>query len=247
MTELAALGPYFDVVTHQLGHGPAAPWRPMTELVDHPEVLGQRIEAVRQILAAGAGGPPEDIEWRVAASTVHLGLVARLIAPAMALSALTDSDPVAGLADIFWQPVLGGPYPLSLPQSLRFPTEPADGSSGSRVAPDLTTWIVAGPIEQLTQAVGKAGSISDHVLRGNVASAVHSAAQQIVDFQAELAGRTTALVDSIDSRPSLQGTGRVVASGRYRRNSCCLIYRAVRPVPSGAGRAVCGDCVLAAG
>lgn len=218
----------------------------MTELVDEPQLLQRRIASLREVLATGVGIAPDELEWRVAASTVHLGLIARLIAPTLAVAVLTDRAPASALSEYFWQPALGGAYPLSIP---RPPSQllDVDGDAGAgQVAADLSTWITTGPVEQLTRAVRAAGGVSEKVLRGNVASALHSAAEQIDTNRPDLSGRAAALLDTVTSDPTLRGTGRILPSGLFRRNSCCLIYRAVRPVLVGAGRAVCGDCILTA-
>lgn len=223
----------------------------MTELLDHPELLQQRIESVRWSLAAGADVASGAIQWRVAASTVHFGLVARLLAPVLATTVLTDQGLQTSLTDLFWQPAGGGPYPLSLPEPLSATeplstTQPDSEDTDDRVAADFPRWLATGPIEQLTRAMLAAGGISEKVLRGNVASAVHTAAQQVATARPDLRDRTTALLDTVAQQPPLRGTGRLLPSGGFRRNSCCLIYRAMRPAPGGTGRAVCGDCVLAA-
>ena len=238
--ELAALGPYFAVDTHQLGRQPAAPWRPMTELVERPELLRQQIDAVRSVLAARAGLPPAGMEWRVAASTVHLGLVARLVAPALGVAVLTGRVPAWTFSDTCWQPAPGGPYPLSVPSPV---LGPMGGAGGTRSAAAVSTWIATGPVAQLTGAIRAAGSISDRVLAGNIASALCSAAEQIATARPDLGADIVALVDLAGDRSPLAGTGRILPSGRFRRNSCCLIYRAA---PAGTDRVVCTDCVLAA-
>ena len=81
--DLAGFGPFFAVVRHQ--DPPAAPWRPMAELIDDPEALTARVRKVRSALM-GNGEP----EIRVAASVAHLGLVARLIAPMIGTAAAAE-------------------------------------------------------------------------------------------------------------------------------------------------------------
>jgi ferric iron reductase protein FhuF len=51
--------------------------------------------------------------------------------------------------------------------------------------------------------------------------------------------RANDAVDQLMSRPRLRGTGTSI-DGRFRRRTCCLIYRAA----PGRDGAVCGDCVL---
>jgi hypothetical protein len=129
--ELAALGPFFAAMSHVGGRAaPSDDWRSMGELTDGGPVLPDRVSAVRAHLAAAGGRPAEAVELRVAASVAHLGLVARILSPTLALAALRNEVPPARLrlADLHWQPVLGGPFPLSLPE---YPARPCDAAAGS--------------------------------------------------------------------------------------------------------------------
>jgi FhuF 2Fe-2S C-terminal domain/Ferric iron reductase FhuF-like transporter len=114
LDDLAALGPFFAVSSHPPAAAPVPPWRPASELTGPSGPLRDRIAAVRAALAAGGGRAVGEIEPRVAASAVHLGLVARLIAPALGAAVLRcplDMRP----RGLWWQDVLGGPVPLSVP------------------------------------------------------------------------------------------------------------------------------------
>jgi hypothetical protein len=180
----------------------------MRELVDDPTVLADRVHAVRTHLAAGR--PADAVELRVAASVTHLGLTARLISPALATDAVPDLD----LRTTWWQPMLGGPFPLSI----------ADTTAG-------LDQLLDGPLTTLVTITRPFG-VSDQILWGNVASALHGAAAMIGE-------RANDAVDQLMSRPRLRGTG-TSTDGRFRRRTCCLIYRAA----PGRDGAVCGDCVL---
>jgi hypothetical protein len=197
----------------------------MRELVDDPAALLDRVSAVRARLAAGRS--PETVPLRVAASVAHLGLVARLVSPALDVAvrrhAVLDVDP----RHTWWQPVLGGPFPLSVTDSPRPGTE------------NFASQVLDGPIRTLGEAVATL-SVSARILWGNVASAVHGAASMIIAGRPELAKETRAFVARLLAEPPLAGTG-TITDGRFRRLSCCLIYRAA---PDGRGP-VCGDCVLA--
>jgi len=184
----------------------------MSELVDEPAVLAERVHAVRARLAVGRA--PDAVELRVAASVTHLGLVARLVSPALAAVAADGVVPDLDLRHTWWQPVLGGAFPLSV----------ADTTASIAA-------LVDGPIRTLVTAVRRF-SVSDQVLWGNVASAFYGAAGMIGE-------RANVVVDQLIVRPPLLGTG-ASAGGRFRRRSCCLIYRAA----PGRDGAVCGDCVL---
>ncbi|HJQ47515.1 MAG TPA: (2Fe-2S)-binding protein [Amycolatopsis sp.] len=232
LADLAALGPYFAVDHHPAGAVIPTPWRAFEDLVTAPDVVRERVGAVRQALAAMGGLPADAVETRVAASVAHLGITSRLVSPALA--AAVGSGTVLDLApgDTWWQPVPGGPMPVSirLPQPAR-PADPA-GLLAERV--------LDGPVRALVDAFARL-SVSPRILWGNVASAVHGAATMLDLQRPEWTVRTRALTAALREREPLAGTGDVDQQGQFRRRSCCLIYRAA---PGGAGP-VCGDCVLA--
>jgi len=245
---VAALGPFFAFDTHAPGAVPVEPWRGLRELVAEPGALAERVDGVRAQLAARAGRPVEAVELRVAASVAHLGLVARLVSPALAAAAILGVPLPLGLDGLHWQPLPGGMFPLSLPLVLppvNLPPVPdRREASPAELAARLGELLLDGPVRELGQAV-RSFSVSGLILRGNAASAlvgavtVLAASPLTTPAQAGLARVTAArLLD----HPSLRGAAGVDASGRFRRRSCCLIYRAA---PDGAG-GLCGDCVLAA-
>ena len=108
---LSALGPYFAVQAHPAAADPQPPWRPLRELTRQPGPLLARIEQVRGALADRAHRPVDDIPVRVAASVTHLGLIARLIAPALAAAACPHHLDMS-LDGLWWQDTIGGPIPL---------------------------------------------------------------------------------------------------------------------------------------
>lgn len=207
-----SFGPFFAIETHPAGEPPRPPWRLMRELADDPAVLADRVRAVRTHLAAGR--PVDTVEPRVAASVAHLGLVARLVSPVLGAAATDRVVPDLDLRDTWWQPVLGGAFPLSV----------ADTAAS-------LDQLLDGPIRTLVVATRPFG-VSEQILWGNVASALYGAAGVI-------GARADAIVAWLMSRPPLRGTG-TTTDGRFRRRTCCLIYRAA----PGRGGAVCGDCVL---
>jgi hypothetical protein len=241
LAEAAGWGPFFAVATHAPGAGPAAPWRPLREVADDPGVLRDRVARVRTFLAAGNGRDPADVPVRTAASVTHLGLTARLVSPALAVAVLTGAT--LDLTDAWWQPELGGAFPLSLtgrtvPPADR-PGAPAASTAGS-VAGTVTASVLDGPVRGLVEA-GLRFSVSGRVLWGNVASAVNGAAAMIGRARPGLAAPAADLVTRLLAAPPLRGTGDRT-DGVFRRRSCCLIYQAA---PPGAPRQLCGDCVLA--
>ena len=206
------MNPFFAVHEHPAGAVPAAPWRPFREVVDDPGVLAERIAAIQAYLAAGGGRPAV----RVAASVTHLGLVARLVSPTLGVAASTGGFPALDLADVWWQPELGGTFPLSVHYR----------PGGSAAA------FVDGPLRTVTERF----DVSGKVLWGNVASAINGAATMLGTT------RTAALAADLLGTPLLRDASTRRANGSFQRRSCCLIYLAAAEPNR---RAVCGDCVLA--
>jgi hypothetical protein len=251
---LAALGPFFAVDVHDPDEPPGEGWSPLSTIADDG-VARRRVAGAR--LALAAGRPIDAVEVRVAASAVHLGLTARLLSPLLALAATEDGDAVPTLDRLRWREESGGAFPLSLPWTLleaRLEARAvADGAS-----PDRRRWaaqVVDGPVAELSRALA-ALSPSEHVRRGNIASAVHGAVTVIASVGRRSttwrtpAARARELGSLLLAHPQMQAaaTGEP-GTGGFRRRNCCLIYRASPPGRSGHGsvrRSICPDCVLAA-
>lgn len=238
--DLAAFGPFFAVQTHTLGSIPREPWHAMNELVEDPGVLIDRVTAVRARLAAAGGQAPDAVELRVAASVMHLGLVARLVSPALAVAVTSGNLLEVDLASTRWQRVLGRAFPLSLPRDTGTDTVGHDPNpEPQRLACLLASRVLDGPVRDLVEAT-RSLSVSRQVLWGNVASAVNGAASMIATSQPAWADRSRVIASLLLDQPPLRGTSITSAGGGFRRRSCCLIYRAA---PNADGT-VCGDCVL---
>jgi FhuF 2Fe-2S C-terminal domain len=209
----AAHGPYFGT-----DPAPGGGW---LRLSDVHLVWPGRVAATGAALARAYGVPA--VEPRVAASVAHLGLVARLVAPVVALAAgaglVLDGAPAA----VWWQPVLGRPCPLSFPDPTGDRPDRAD--LAARLGASLHT--LAAPV---TAAAGGSARLPDGLLRGNVMSGIAGAIGQL--------GTDRRLLDDLLATRHFAGTGRW-DGGRFRRRSCCLIYR--------AGGGICGDCCLRTG
>ncbi len=232
LDDLAALGPFFAVRAHRPGQAPAAPWRPASELAGLPAPLAERVALVRGVLAARGGRPASAIDPRVAASAVHLGLIARLVSPALAAAALGRHLDVR-LDGLWWQPGLGGPVPLSVPVPV----------PGARPVPgDWHHQLLDEVIAPLTTATSRAVPVSDRVLRGNVASAINAAAGQLAAARPGLACPAWAAARALFASPWLAREPGPPGPG-FRRASCCLFYR-LAPDARPARAAICGDCVL---
>ncbi|WP_189962565.1 (2Fe-2S)-binding protein [Streptomyces violascens] len=225
ISEITALGPFFALHTHAPDARPVKPWVPMSR-----RLIEDRVSAVRGRLAAAGGQPLDAVEVRVAASVTHLGLAARLLSPALAAFVLHGRLLTFGLCDVHWQPVLGGPIPLSVPGT---------AVSAGSVPPEELTAFLDGPLGELA-ATTRPFSLSPHILQGNIASALNGAATMIAAARPELAERTRTAVTLLLDSPPLRGSATTTANGAFRRRSCCLIYRAA---PGHKG-SLCGDCVL---
>lgn len=236
---LAAFGPFFAVETHIPGTVARQPWRVMSELVEDPDVLVDRVAAVRARLAAAGGQGPDAVEWRVAASVTQLGLVARLVSPVLAVAVITGALLEVDLASARWQRVLGGAFPLSVPLGLTAPPNAGTEADPGQLAGLLGCRVLDGPVRELVEAT-RSWSVSPRVLWGNVASAVHGAASVIATSQPVWADRSRLIATLLLDQTLLRGTSIASTDRGFRRRSCCLIYRAA---PNAAG-AVCGDCVL---
>ena len=215
---LAALGPFFAIDVHEPKTAVTAPWLAFTELLAD---LDSRVRPVRSALALGGNRPEDDVELRVAASVAHLGVVARLLAPAIGAMALGERGLSLDVADLRWQNQLGGPFPLST--AIRTGHGALQGDA----------------VEALTLGFAGTYSLSDQVLWGNVGSAANSAAGLIGAARPDLARRARMAADAILADPRVDG-GRLRSGKGFRRRSCCLLYRL-----TGDRIGVCGDCVLA--
>lgn len=225
-------GPYAEADRHGADDVATRPWR-----VLGPGDVPGRVDAVRAALAGSCGGRPVPV--RVAASIAQLGLVARLVAPVLARVAVTGRSPLLSTGSVWWQPVLGGPFPLSLPGG---DVEPARG----------VQILLDGLVGDLTEASARL-SVSRKVLWGNVASAVNGAAGQLAARSTELRPQAVEAAGLFLRHPALAGAADGEPVLDFRRRSCCLIYRLAdrpgdRPTdrpgrrPERAG--VCADCVL---
>ena len=227
-------GGYFEFETHEPGASVGDPWRSMSELAQPSAAWVDRIAETRAALAASVGLAPDAIEQRVAASVAHLGVCARIVAPALAVAMLDRRVPETALDALWWQPSLGGPFPLSVRHH---------GAVGRPAPTDqLIAGLRAGLVgETAASLVGAVRyySVSAHIAWGNVASAVHGAATMLAREHPDVARDVSAVVTGLFAAPPLDRTAERSAHGAFRRRSCCLIYRV-----GGWRTAVCGDCVL---
>lgn len=212
--KIAALGIYFAFQVHDSHSAAIDPWHPFSELTDGPELLEAHYGQFQTTLEAAY---EKAVEFRVAASTGHLALVARLICAAFG-AALFDCS--LDLDEARWQPVVGGVIPLS------FPTH-AIGPAGN------VSKLLTGPIQTLTELTTDM-SVSSKVLWGNVSSAVNGAVMAASAARPDLAARAMTLGHTLGQ------TLGTTPGPDFRRTSCCLIYRIAPP----GSAPYCVDCVL---
>jgi len=192
------------------------------DLADGQALLTGRAAAVSAVLGPAAGG-------REVHSLVHLGVVARVLSPALAAALLAGVLPAP--ARVVLQPVGGNPVPMAWADvqgvAVRTPQDVAGALAEHWLAPLVGPWtdVVAGR------------SVSRRVLEGNVVSALHGTAVVLGAARPDLAGRARAVLDALLAAGPLAATGGWRPDGSFVRRSCCLLQR----LP-GAG--ACADCVL---
>ncbi|MFI5896587.1 (2Fe-2S)-binding protein [Actinoplanes sp. NPDC051513] len=215
----AALGPYFAWEPWDGGKE----WRPLSELLD-ADVVAERVGVARRTLVRMSGLSVDEIGEREVASITFLGWASRLVSPPLGAVARTGVLPRAEIGQLWWRPVEGGPLPVAY-------------ESAGVGDFDFSA------VEALLQVVSKRFSLPEHLLWGNVASALGGAAGMIADAAPEHAGRAAAVVEALLEKVPLHGTAVLERPDPewerwflVRRN-CCLYYR----IPGGGK---CGDCVL---
>ena len=217
--EAAEAGPFFAVATEVDG----AQWLPFSDLLEDESHRRARVAAARAMLAERAGVGVTAIDERATASIQHLGTVARLVSPMLAVAALCGQSPHLTSANVRWRPLPGGPIEFAmLPDTF---------------APIDTVLVEF--VEPLGAAFAATWHLSSHIVRGNVASALAGAAKMLSQARPQLRAEAESIVRALLTQPLLRGAGTWPDAADFRRTNCCLFYR----IP-GAG--TCGDCVLTA-
>jgi hypothetical protein len=175
---------------------------------------------------------------RAAASVLHLGLAARLTAPAVATAALTGWLPELDPIDVWWRPDRPNPVPLAIPEPRGVRVARIDD-----LAEAFHALVVRPVVAPLVAAVSQAATVSVVPLWGNVWSGLVGGLGPIRASGQDVAIRASAIVGAIldiEARHHPTGPrhpGHFLPSGGFRRTTCCLLYR----LP---GAMVCGDCAL---
>ncbi|KHL19319.1 FhuF-like iron-sulfur protein [Mumia flava] len=223
---VSALGPYFALASAPEPTAPSGIWRPLSDLL-RDDGFDDRVAYTRAYLA---GVARSDVEVRVAASTMSLGLFARLLSPGLGAAALGVALPPLLPDSTLTRTFETGPWPLA-----------ATASTSPKVAADdpvpALSDTLAGTVAPIVERLAERYAVSRTVLRGNAASALFGAVAALRATRPDLVDRAHQVARTLlQSADLLNGTGEVTASGFVRR-SCCLYYR----IPGGG---YCGDCVL---
>jgi len=218
---LRVVGEYgaFFVVAEATG----ADWFPYNDLLEDDSHRRSSVAAARAMLAERAQVAVSAIDERATASIQHLGTVARLVSPLLAVAAAYGQAPRLSTTTVRWRALAGGPLEFAMLPDGFMPIE------------DVLTVIV----EPLGAAFASTWHLSPHIIRGNVASALAGAAKMLGQARPQLRADGERIARALLAKPSLHDAGSWPADGEFRRNNCCLFYR----IP-GAG--TCGDCVLTA-
>ena len=225
-----AVGPYFETSAW----APDAGWRPLTELTHDDEAMRERVASATAVLAGMSGSSPDVLAPRVVASTVFLGLAARLVAAPLATAVVQRVLPRMSDEALWWQPTSGGPWPLAVREPVGWPVGDLSDAVGL-FAEDLRS----GPVALLVERVQADFALSTQVLWGNVASALVGAMKMLSAARPDRSAAAHDLVAAVLRAAPLAGTGTLDpgATRVFVRRSCCLFYR----VPGGG---LCADCVL---
>lgn len=218
----ARLGSWFDVPVVGTDDGWGAP----EALLDHLPVL---VERTRAALGAQQGLAPPEIDARVAASTLHLALLGRLLSPVVGVAVL-DGTVLAMDRISAWRDTDRHVPDLGVVAAEGVACR--DATSVGRAFAQHVLPLV----DDLGSALDEAVGLSPQVLRSNVASALHGATVVMASADPSCADVAEATITAILHVPGLEDAWTRDA-GRFRRRGCCLYYR----LPRGG---LCGDCVL---
>lgn len=197
-------------------------WHSLRDLTRGPAMSEHLINVAKSL----NGSSIANIEPRVVVSTFSLGLFARLVSPTVGAAVLDTKIPALDFDTTFFKRALAGPLLLA--------------TTDAETTPDLEKTL-SDVLFPLAHHIGETYSVSSHVLRGNVASAVFGALRVITLVEPTLSDGVFTLGLALLGGP-LSGLGEITESPQGRqfvRASCCLFYR----IPN-AG--YCGDCVLVA-
>jgi hypothetical protein len=227
LRQAAEIGPFFDLTLDPTG----PEWTSFADFAADREAVGAAIAQARAKLADRSRTDEARVEPRAAASVWHLGVAARIASPTVGAAVLSGWLP--RLDRLLW-------HSRSDSATLAIRAHELAGSyvaDAEAAAEAIHAGPVRAAVEPLTQTVAAVGSVSDHVLWGNVWSAFAGVALEVARVRPEFGDASLAIVRALVETADRPMPGRYLPSGRYRRDTCCLYYR----LPRGG---LCGDCVL---
>lgn len=236
MARLAEIGPYFTVRYGE--RADAADFRPLTEL--YAPDTGHLAAYTRHVARSIRTHEP-----RVAASTLHLGLVSRLCSLSLGAAALSGRVPDLAPDRLHWRLSGQGALTLWLPDPVALPLpealpEPAGTGHGDALGALLGD-VLRAHLTPLDAALRARPGLSAHTLRGNAASALVGSLRVLLDRAPGAPHPPVAPAAALLDAEPFAGAGTFVHEEglgvAFLRDSCCLYYR----VPGGG---LCGDCVL---
>lgn len=222
LEELSRLGGYFALPRVE----PGAARYPQLATA---EVVPRFVDATRAAIAASVRLPVHTVEARVAASSFHLGVAARLLSPIIAAALCRQAIPVLTPENLFFHAEGHAPVFSVGDVDMR---AALDTDSAARAISALLPEL----FEPLNLALRRAAALSPQVSAGNVASAANGAVTVLAMTQPHVEPAGRKLIGALLAEAPLANAGRL-DHHIFTRRSCCLFYK----VP-GAG--LCGDCVI---
>ncbi|MGC5583320.1 (2Fe-2S)-binding protein [Ornithinimicrobium sp. W1665] len=245
---LDGLGGFFALAAPPPQGSDAVPW---AQVLSGP-ALEPRFDAVRTLLADGAGIPVGELDPKVAVSAVQVGLASRLWSVVLASAVLHSWVPDLSSASLLASPVHRGSVPLGV----RDADHGYAVTSPEEAARRIGKTVVASSLHDLHEACAKTGRTPERVLVSNSTSSLVGALRVLGGRRPEVAGRVAELGRLLLADPAVRAGGALVpasdlpagvgtevpghdpAEAAFLRTGCCVFYH----LPE---HGLCPDCVLA--
>lgn len=222
----ATLGAYFS-----LAEPTGEQWRNWEEFLSR-DTLREFTERTRSALAASSGCAIGSIPPRMAASSFHLAVSARLLSPVIGAATCESKVPMLTHESTLWAPTAGHCPDFGARSVACIATTTPQGAA---------TAIAESVIEELLAPLGSAlkaaTGLSEKIIEGNVISSANGAVTVLAMRRPDREQRGRTLIEALLNTRYLSGTGHF-ANKKFTRHSCCLFY-------TGPHGGLCGDCILA--
>ncbi|AQA06076.1 hypothetical protein BVC93_02665 [Mycobacterium sp. MS1601] len=227
MRRTASLGDYFSL-SEVAGNG----WRSWDALLD-PDTLLNMASRTRKAVAASAGCPEERIPLRMAASSFHIGVAARLLSPLIGAAVREFAVPVLKAESLLWRST-----EHHCPQFGVQGLGCTEAKEVDTAAAAMSASVIDEVLAPMGRAIRDATGLSEKVTRGNVISSANGSVTVLAMRHPEYEQRGRAVITALLESEYLHGTG-YFNNSQFHRRSCCLFY-------TGPHAGLCGDCVLTA-